>query len=326
MAILITGGAGYIGSVTVEVLREAGETVVVIDDLRRGHRAALHADVPFFQGSLGDRELVGRIAREHEVEECIHFGALAYVGESVEQPRLYFENNVGEGLALLGSLLDAGLRRFVFSSTCATYGEPERVPIDEQHPQRPQNPYGWSKLMLERALVEYQRAHGLGFAALRYFNAAGATERLGEDHDPESHLIPLVLDTALGRRERVLIFGDDYHTDDGTAVRDYVHVLDLADAHLSALAHLRRGGSSTAVNLGSGSGHSVKQVIDVARRVTGREIPCSVTGRRAGDPARLVADAALARELLDWSPRRHLEEIIASAWSWKQRHPTGYDD
>jgi UDP-glucose 4-epimerase len=327
MAILVTGGAGYIGSVMVEQLIEAGERAVVLDDLSRGHRGAVDESVPFYEGRTGDRELVARLCREQEVEACIHFAAFAYVGESVTDPKLYFERNVSDGIALLDSLLAAGVRRFVFSSTCATYGEPVRVPIDEAHPQAPTNPYGWSKLFMEKILESYERAYKLKFIALRYFNASGATLRRGEDHSPESHLIPNVLSAALGRLPQVSVFGGDYPTPDGTAIRDYIHVADLCSAHTLALEHLRRGGPSDFINLGNGHGYSVMEVIETARRVTGREIKTRMGPRRAGDPSRLVADASKARTVLGWRTQYpDLETIIRTAWDWHQTHPEGYAD
>ena len=326
MAILVTGGAGYIGSVTVEKLQAAGESVVVLDDLARGHREAVTRETPFYQGRVGDRALIAKIAAEHKVESCVHFAALAYVGESVEKPEKYFENNVEQGIAFIGALLSAGVLRIVFSSTCATYGEPDRIPIGEECPQWPKNPYGWSKLFMERLFDAYDAAHGLKFASLRYFNAAGATQRCGEHHEPETHLIPIVLQAASGERVEVPIFGSDYPTPDGTAIRDYVHVADLADAHIRALEYLRKGGKSDFVNLGTGDGYSVLEVIETARRVTGSEIRVRKEARRAGDPARLVADAAKARRVLGWSPAMSdLSSIIRSAWEWKKRHPRGYD-
>ena len=294
MAILVTGGAGYIGSATVEYLCERGESVVVLDDLFRGHREALDPATPFYQGQVGDQQLIARISREHQIESCIHFAALAYVGESVAEPARYFENNVGQGIALLGGLLAAGVKRLVFSSTCATYGEPEYMPIDEAHPQRPTNPYGWSKLFFERILDSYDRAYGFKFVALRYFNAAGALPGCGEHHEPETHLLPNVLAAAQGKLPHVTIFGDSFATPDGTAIRDYIHVADLAQAHHSALGHLRRGGESEKINLGNGQGYSVKEVIETARRVTGRPIAVEFEPPRPGDPSRLVANAAKA--------------------------------
>ena len=325
MAILVTGGAGYIGSVMAELLRERGEAVVVLDNLFRGHRAAVAARVPFYEGQIGDRALVRRICQEHEIEACIHFAALAYVGESVTEPQQYFENNVAQAIALLEVLLAANVRRFVFSSTCATYGEPLRVPIDETHPQQPTNPYGWSKLMLEKVLATYAQAYGLHYVALRYFNACGAIPQRGEDHTPETHLIPNVLRTALGQLPHVSVFGADYPTPDGTAIRDYIHVADLGSAHLLALDHLRHGGAAECINLGNGQGYSVLEVIEAARRVTGHSIPAVFEPRRAGDPSRLVADAAKARTVLGWQPAwTDLEAILRSAWDWHLAHPQGY--
>jgi UDP-glucose 4-epimerase len=325
MAVLVTGGAGYIGSAFVEQLVAAGEEPVVLDDLSRGHREAVAVGAPFYEGRTGDRDLVARIAREHRLDACVHFAAYAYVGESVREPARYYENNFTQAQVLFETLLGAGVKSVVFSSTCATYGEPREVPIPETHPQWPINPYGWSKLFVERLLGDFERAYGLRFVALRYFNAAGATARRGEHHEPETHLVPLVLEAAARRRERVSVFGADYPTPDGTAVRDYVHVEDLGDAHLLALRHLRDGGGSERLNLGNGTGHSVLEVIETARRVTGRDVPFEKTARREGDPPRLVADARRARRVLGWVPRRpSLEDIVRSAWEWRQSHPRGY--
>jgi UDP-glucose 4-epimerase len=326
-AILVTGGAGYIGSVMVGQLLDRGERVVVLDDLSRGHLGAVGEKVHFYKGRTGDRELIRYICQQHDIEACIHFAALAYVGESVVEPSRYFENNVEQGIGLLDSLLAAGVRRFVFSSTCATYGEPVRVPIDEQHPQQPTNPYGWSKLIMEKILAAYDHAYSLKYVALRYFNAAGATERSGEHHEPETHLLPNVLLAAMGKLPYVSVFGDQYPTPDGTAIRDYIHVSDLCAAHTLALDHLRAGNQSECINLGNGHGYSVMEVIETARRVTGREIEARIEAARPGDPSRLVADAAKARSVLGWHTEYpDLETIIRTAWNWHQAHPDGYSD
>jgi len=325
MAVLVTGGAGYIGSAFVEQLVAAGERVLVLDDLSRGHRAAVHPDAAFYEGRTGDRELVARIAREHPLDACVHFAAFAYVGESVREPGRYFDNNFTQAQVLFETLVAAGVKCLVFSSTCATYGVPAAVPIAESHPQWPINPYGWSKLFVERLLDSFDRAYGLRFVALRYFNAAGATQRCGEHHEPETHLIPLALRAAAGRGAKLKVFGRDYDTPDGTAIRDYVHVGDLGEAHLLALAHLRRGGDSLFLNLGTGTGYSVLEVIEAARRVTGHDVPFEKAARREGDPPRLVADASRARSLLGWTPKQpSLDSIVRSAWDWMQAHPDGY--
>jgi len=324
MAVLVTGGAGYIGSVMVDLLSEQGEQVIVLDDLVRGHRGALDESIPFFQGSTGDRALVERICQEHDIESCIHFAALAYVGESVAEPKLYFQKNVEHGIALIGVLLAAGVRRVVFSSTCATYGEPVRIPIDEKNPQQPTNPYGWSKFIMEKILAAYDHAYGLKYVALRYFNAAGATARRGEHHEPESHLIPNVLFAALGKQPYVSVFGNEYPTPDGTAIRDYIHVSDLCDAHVLALEHLRKRGQSECLNLGNGHGYSVMEVIETARLLTSREIQTKIEPARPGDPSRLVANAERAGSVLGWKPQYpKLETIIQTAWDWHQAHPDG---
>jgi UDP-glucose 4-epimerase len=327
MTILVTGGGGYIGGVTAERLRAKGEGVVVLDDLFRGHRASVDPDVPFYEGRVGDRTLVARILKEHKIEECVHFAALAYVGESVGEPARYFQNNVEQGVAFMGALVEAGVRRIVFSSTCATYGEPEKVPISETTRQWPTNPYGWSKLMMERVLASYDHAYGLKFMALRYFNAAGASEIRGEHHEPESHLVPNVLAVALGEKAEVPVFGTDYPTPDGTAIRDYVHVVDLAEAHIQSLDYLRQGGKSDFINLGTGHGYSVLEVIEAARKVTGHPIPVRIEGRRAGDPPKLVADAAKAQQVLGWkATQSDLPQILKSQWDWRRKHPQGYVD
>lgn len=327
MAILVTGGAGYIGSVTVEYLRSKGESVVVLDDLFRGHRAAVDESVPFYEGKIGNRELVERITKEHDIESCIHFAALAYVGESVADPAVYYENNVEQAVAFLSVLKKAGVKRVVFSSTCATYGEPLYVPIDEAHQQQPTNPYGWSKLFVEKILDSYDHAYGMKFVALRYFNASGAIESRGEHHEPESHLIPNVLGAAQGKLSHVTVLGKDFPTPDGTAIRDYIHVVDLAQAHHSALEHLRRGGNSEKINLGNGQGYSVMEVIETARQVTGKEIKVEIAPPRPGDPSRLISNSEKAYKILNWKPQYpQLTEIIRTAWEWHSSHPSGYQD
>ena len=326
MAILVTGGAGYIGSVTVERLLEKGEQVVVLDDLVRGHRAALPIDVPLYQGKTGDRDLVARIVREHKLESCIHFAALIEVGESVRDPAKYFENNVGHGIAFLGALAQADVRRVVFSSTAAVYGDPEQIPIAEESRKWPRNPYGWSKLFIERLLESYDTAYGLKFVALRYFNDAGATKFRGEDHRPESHLIPNVLAAALGQQPAIRVFGNNYPTPDGTPIRDYIHVVDLADAHICALDYLRSGGQSDFLNLGTGRGYSVLEVIECAREITARNIAARIESPRPGDPARLIADPSRAKAALGWQPSASdLRTIVRSAWDWRLLHPQGYE-
>ncbi len=326
MAILVTGGAGYIGSIVVEDLRTKGEKIVVLDNLSYGHKQAIDENVKFYEGNIGDEKLVSQIVKNHEIEACMHFSAFAYVGESVENPKIYYKNNVEQTLRLLDVLIENNIKKFVFSSTCATYGEPQKVPIDETHPQHPTNPYGWSKFMVERVLENYDAAYGLKFVALRYFNACGASEKCGEDHNPETHLIPLVLFAAQGKLSSISIFGDDYPTPDGTAIRDYIHISDLSQAHLLALEHLRQNKNSEFINLGNGQGFSVKEVIETARKITGKNIEEKTAPRRAGDPSRLVADAKKAREVLGWNPQfPDIESIIESAWAWQSAHPNGYE-
>ena len=326
MAVLVTGGAGYIGSVTVEWLRGRNIDAVVLDNLVYGHRGAIDPAIPFYEGNVGDGEMVKRIVAKHKIDACIHFAAYAYVGESVNDPAKYFENNTIQTNHLLNALIESGVKMIVFSSTCATYGDPIRVPIDENHPQKPVNPYGWTKFMTERILESYDVAYGLKFVALRYFNASGATEKCGEHHDPETHLIPNVLKAASGELPFVSVFGEDYDTPDGTCIRDYIHVADLADAHIKALDHLRSGLESTHINLGNGLGFSVLEVIEAARKVTNSTIEVRIEPRRAGDPDRLIADAKKASELLKWKPHyTHIDTIIKTAWDWKQASPNGYD-
>jgi UDP-glucose 4-epimerase len=321
--VLVAGGAGYIGSVTVEQLVLAGHAVVVVDNLRQGHRAAVHPAAAFVQADLRDAATLAAALREHQVEAIMHFAAASLVGESMQRPELYFGTNVAGTLALLDAALAAGVRRIVFSSTAAVYGIPEAVPIPEDAPLQPINPYGESKLMVERILGWYDRIHGLRSACLRYFNAAGASAAYGEDHRPETHLIPVILQVALGRRDHFPLFGADYDTPDGTCIRDYVHVVDLAQAHILALDALAE--RSAVYNLGSSHGYSNRQILDACRRVTGHPIPVVEGPRRPGDPPRLVADSARIRAELGWRPRyTDLDEIVATAWRWHQAHPDGY--
>lgn len=319
MAILVTGGAGYIGSVAVDDLIDAGEKVVVLDNLSRGHREAVNENAVFYEGDIGDRDLVEDACLEHGVTAVMHFSAFAYVGESVGRPDIYYQNNVIQTASLLDALRVAGVKQFVFSSTCATYGEPVQMPIDETHPQNPTNPYGRTKLMVEHILKDYDHAFGIKFVALRYFNACGATDKRFERHDPETHLIPLILDAASGKRESLSVFGGDYPTPDGTAIRDYIHISDLSQAHLLALKYLQNGGESDAFNLGNGSGFSVLEVIDAAKRVTGLDVPYKIEPRRPGDPSRLIAKADKASSVLGWTPKHaDLGSIIEGAWKWRQ--------
>jgi UDP-glucose 4-epimerase len=325
MSVLVTGGAGYIGSFMVELLRGKGEPVVVLDNLSVGHRAALHPDVPLVVGDIGDRALLADLIDKHGVKEVIHFAAFTSVPESVAKPSDYFSNNTVNALGVMEVLRDKGVGRFIFSSTAATYGEPQSTPIDETHPNNPTNPYGWSKRMIEIMLGGFDVAYGMKYVALRYFNASGGAPDRGEDHTPETHLIPLILQVALGQRDHIKVFGDDYPTPDGTCVRDYIHVEDLALAHYQALQRLRAGGDSQIVNLGNGKGYSVKEVIDVARRVTGHAIPIQIAPRRPGDPSALVASSEKARAILQWTPEKpDLETIVRSAWQWHHSHPKGY--
>ncbi len=317
---LVTGGAGYIGSHTVRTLRGQGFHPVTVDNLSEGHREAV-LDGALENGDLGDESFLDGLFARYQFEGVVHFASRCYVGESVENPRLYYEQNVGNALTLLRVMLRHGVRQFVLSSSCATYGDPIRVPIDETHPQDPVNPYGETKFFIERILRQYDRAYGLRFVALRYFNAAGASldGQLGESHDPESHLIPRILGVARQGGGEVQIFGDDYPTPDGTCIRDYIHVLDLASAHVAALGWLGQGRPSEFFNIGTGHGYSVKQVIEAARRATGAPIPARVFPRRAGDPPALVADAGKAARLLDWRPQHSdLETIMQTAWNWEK--------
>jgi len=327
MNILVTGGAGYIGSHSVRLLCRAGHDVWVYDNLSLGHRASVSPG-RLVEGELMDRELLIQTFKKRRIEAVMHFAAYALVGESVADPAKYYQNNIVASLSLLEAMRAADVSKIVFSSTTATYGAPQRIPITEAEPQQPINPYGFAKLVIERALADYAQAYGLAYAALRYFNAAGATPDgdLGEDHDPESHLIPIVLQVALGQREQISIFGDDYPTPDGTCIRDYIHVDDLGAAHLLALERLEQG-RGLQLNLGTGRGHSVREVIEACRRVTGKPIPERLAPRRPGDPPELVADSQQAQAVLGWQPRyTELDAIVETAWRWHSTHPHGYGD
>ncbi len=326
MAILVTGGAGYIGSHTVAALLAKGEDVVIADHLQLGHAQALLGG-QLCVGDITDKDFVASLFAEHQIEAVIHFAAKSLVGESMQKPADYYHNNLYGTLCLLEAMQKAGVNKIVFSSTAATYGEPERIPILETDRTQPTSTYGETKLAMEKLMHWFDVAHGTKFVSLRYFNAAGAHEsgKIGEDHQPESHLIPIILQVALGQRDHISIFGDDYPTADGTCIRDYIHVSDLADAHLLALEHLRQGAHSQIYNLGNGQGFSVNEVIAIARQVTGHRIPAVVEARRAGDPAVLVASSDKIRQELGWLPTRNrLEVMIESAWAWHQQYPLGY--
>lgn len=324
--ILVVGGAGYIGSCMSKQLAKHGYIPVVLDNLVCGHREAVKYG-PFFEGSMNDRRLLKEIFSDHPISAVMHFAAFCYVGESVENPAKYYRNNISNTLALLEMMLKEEIDKFIFSSSCSIYGEPAEIPITEQHPKQPINPYGRTKWIVEQMLQDFEHAYGLKSISLRYFNAAGADSdgELGEDHEPETHLIPLVLKTALGQRSHVNIFGGDYLTPDGTCIRDYIHIEDLAEAHMLALERLLSGRPGGVYNLGSTEGHSVKQVIDTAQRVTGKKIPTRVVDRRPGDPAVLVSSSEKASKDLGWKPRcPELGSIIETAWRWHRAHPHGY--
>jgi len=323
MNVFVTGGAGYIGSVCVEELLNAGYQVTVFDNLTEGHRSAVDPRAKFVQGCFSDAALIKQAVRDSKAEAILHFAANALVGESMTNPSKYFRNNVANGLNLLDAAVECGVKKFVFSSTCATYGPPDRVPMTEDLPQRPINPYGESKLMFEKVLQWYQKLHGLEFIAFRYFNAAGASEKFGEHHRIETHLIPNVLKVALGQAKQCEIYGTDYPTPDGTCIRDYIHIVDLAQAHILGLAP----GKTGFYNLGNGDGYSVKEVIQMCEKVAGVKIPAIEKPRRAGDPPKLVAAATKAYTELGWKPKYpKLEDIVATAWAWHKKHPTGYAD
>ncbi len=321
MKIFLTGGAGYIGSVTTEQLLNQGHRVTVFDNLERGHLDAIDPRAKFVRGDLRDRDAVRKAVRAAKPDAVMHFAAYALVGESMQDPYMYFRNNTTGVLYLLEAMHAAGVKKIIFSSTCATYGQPDKMPMTEDLPQRPQNPYGESKLMCEKMMLWCQQRTGLEPVFLRYFNAAGATEKYGEDHDPESHIIPNVLFVPLGRNKKVCIFGDDYPTPDGTCIRDYIHIVDLAQAHILAL----KPGITGAFNLGNGDGYSVKQVVETAEQITGKKIKVEITPRRPGDPAKLIASAKKAKKVLGWKPQYpDLESILRSAWNWHVKHPKGY--
>ncbi|MCX6166013.1 MAG: UDP-glucose 4-epimerase GalE [Ignavibacteriae bacterium] len=317
MAILVTGGAGYIGSHTVKKLLDRGIEVIVFDNLSRGHFEAIPKGVSFEKVDLLDEENLRNALNKYPIDSVIHFAAFAYVGESVENPGLYYRNNVVGSLNLIKAINDARIKKFVFSSTCSIYGNPENIPISENEPANPINPYARTKYMIENILSDFDTSYGLKYVALRYFNAAGDSDDglIGESHDPEPHLIPLVLYTALGKRGSIKIYGDDYPTKDGTCIRDYIHVNDLAEAHIKALEYLKDG-DSTVINLGTGNGYSVKEIVDEARRITGKKIISEIVARRPGDPAVLIADNKKAKEVLGWNPEYNLEKILETAWNW----------
>lgn len=331
MGILVLGGAGYIGSHMVDRLVETrDETVVVVDNLVTGHRAAVHPKAKFYEGDLADQGFMRQVFKENpDVDAVIHFAAYSLVAESMADPLKYFDNNTVGMVKLLEVMNEVGVKKIVFSSTAATYGIPEELPIKETTPQKPINPYGESKLMMETIMKWADQAYGIKFVPLRYFNVAGDKPdgSIGEDHRPETHLLPIVLQVALGQRKKISIFGSDYDTKDGTNVRDYVHPFDLADAHLLAVKYLREGNESTAFNLGSSTGFSNLEIVEAARRVTGKEIPLEMAERRPGDPDSLIAESSKARQVLGWKPQfDNIEKIIETAWAWHSSHPHGYDD
>ena len=329
MNVLVCGGAGYIGSHTVYELIAKGNNVVVVDNLVKGHRQAVHKDAKLYVGDLRDADFLDKVFNENKIDAVIDFAAYSLVGESVSEPLLYFDNNVYGTIRLLEAMNRAGVKKIVFSSTAAVYGEPRSIPILEHDHTLPTNPYGESKLTVEKVLKWSDAAYGIKYVVLRYFNAAGAdiSGEIGEDHTPESHLIPIILQVALGKREQISIFGDDYPTDDGTCVRDYIHVTDLSDAHIKAIEKLYKDNKSATYNLGNGKGFSVKEVIDEARKVTGHEIKAVVEARRAGDPSTLIASSKRAMAELNWKPKYNtLTKIIETAWNWHKNRPNGYDE
>lgn len=326
MRVLVTGGAGYIGSVAIERLLAKGHDVIAVDSLLRGHRNAIPTEVPFIECDLREPEATRQVVAESAADAIMHFAALHLVSESVTDPGAYFQTNVGGGINLLCAARDAGIKRFVFSSTAAVYGAPKSLPIREDDVKEPINPYGHSKYMFEQFFPEFEREHGMNWAAFRYFNVAGATETRGEDHRPETHVIPVALEVLTGKREAFTVFGTDYPTEDGTCIRDYVHVVDLADAHVRAVEELGQE-SLGPINLGTRDGFSVKQIVDAVERVTGQKLNVKYGERRPGDPPALIADTTKAQELIGWDPQRStMGEMIGSAWAWMQAHPNGYGD
>lgn len=328
MTILVLGGAGYIGSHAVDQLIEKGYDVAVVDNLLTGHRQAVHTDARFYEGDIRDKEFLREVFQKETIEGVLHFAASSLVGESVEKPLVYFNNNVYGMQVLLEVMHEFDVKRIVFSSTAATYGEPKESPITEESPTNPKNPYGESKLMMEKMMKWCDEAYGMRYVALRYFNVAGAKNdaSIGEDHTLETHLVPIILQVALGQRESLAIYGDDYDTPDGTCIRDYVQVEDLIAAHILALEYLKAGNESNFFNLGSNKGYSVTEMLEAAREVTGRDIPAKIAPRRAGDPSRLVASSEKARAILGWAPEyTDVKEIIKTAWAWHESHPNGYE-
>ena len=330
MATLVLGGAGYIGSHTVDRLIEKGEKTIVVDSLVTGHRQAVNKDAKFYQGDIADKDFMRQVFKENsDIDAVIHFAAYSLVAESMKKPLKYFDNNTAGMVKLLEVMNEFSIDKIVFSSTAATYGSPEEVPIKETTPQNPINPYGESKLMMEKIMRWADKAYGIKFVPLRYFNVAGAKTdgSIGEDHMPETHLLPIVLQVAMGKRDKLQIFGDDYNTPDGTNIRDYVHPLDLADAHILAVDYLKAGNPSTAFNLGSSTGFSNREILEAARKVTNKEIPAEIAPRRGGDPDVLVASSTKAREVLGWKPQfDDISKIIETAWKWHTLHPEGYQD
>lgn len=329
MSILVLGGAGYIGSHAVYQLIDQNYKVVVVDNLQSGHNQAVHPQATFYKGDIRDKEFLRSVFEQEKIEGVIHFAANSLVGESMENPLKYFNNNVYGTQVLLEVMMEFGIKNIVFSSTAATYGEQKVMPITEEMPTLPTNAYGETKLTMEKIMKWCESAYGLKYVSLRYFNVAGArsTGEIGEDHHPETHLIPVILQVAVGQREYISVFGDDYDTEDGTCIRDYIHVEDLIDAHILALSYLQNGGESTIVNLGSGKGFSVNEMVETAREVTGHEIPAKVVPRRSGDPSKLIASSEKAKKVLGWNPQRtSIKQIMEDAWNWHQTHPQGYND